>query len=180
MKNLIYMAIMAVLFPFVSCAQGGKVVDNTPVKDLDLAKYLGKWYEIARFDHKFERGVDNATAEYSLQDNGMVKVVNSGWKNGERSVAEGKAKQPDPAGNPANLKVSFFLFFYADYNVLLLDENYGYALVGSKSDKYLWILSRTPELSAEVKDAILAEAVRRGYDTSGLIWVDQSRNITGK
>lgn len=180
MKNFVRVTLIASVFATVSlcaCSRQVEKVDNTPVKELRLSDFLGKWYEIARYDHKFERGLDNVTAEYTLKDDGMVKVVNSGWKDGEQSIAEGKAKQPDPSGNPANLKVSFFLFFYADYNILMLDSGYSYALIGSKSDKYLWILSRTPVLSAETKDAILSEASRRGYDTASLIWVDQSRNI---
>lgn len=176
MKNLFIIACAMAFFPLTSCAGTGSF-DSSPVSSLDISRYLGKWYEIARFDHSFEKGIDNATAEYSLMENGMVKVLNSGWKDGKRQVAEGKAKLPDPSGNPAHLRVSFFMFFYADYNVMMLDEDYQYALIGSKSDKYLWILSRTPEISSEVKESVLAEAQRRGYDTDALIWVDQSRNL---
>lgn len=176
MKKLVFPAIAALLLTAVSCT-GKAGHDSTPVAQLDLQRYLGTWYEIARFDHSFERGIDNATAEYSLMDDGKIKVVNSGWKNGERKVAEGKAKCPDPAGNPAHLKVSFFLFFYGDYNVMYLDPGYRYVLVGSSSDKYLWILSRTPELGEADLRLLLDEAERRGYDTSALIWVDQTRNI---
>ena len=106
-----------------------------------------------------------------------MKVLNSGWKDGKKKVAEGKARQPDPLKDPSYLEVSFFLNFYSDYNILLLDEDYRYVLVGSRSPKYLWILSREPFLSDEVRDAILAEAVKLGYDTSKLIWVDQSANL---
>ena len=92
-------------------------------------------------------------------------------------VAEGKAKYPDPSGDPGALKVSFFLFFYSEYNVMMVDENYQISLVGSKAEKYLWILSRTPVPDPALLDMVLEEATRRGYDTSELIWVDQSRNI---
>lgn len=176
MKKLVIPAIAAMLLSAVACT-GKSGHDSTPVAQLDLQRFLGTWYEIARFDHSFEKGIDNATAEYSLRDDGKILVVNSGWKNGERQVAEGKAKCPDPVGNPAHLKVAFFLFFYADYNVLYLDSDYRYMLIGSKSDKYLWILSRTPELEEQDTRILLDEAERRGYDISGLIWVDQSRNI---
>lgn len=176
MKKLVIPAIAAMLLSAVACT-GKSGHDSTPVAQLDLQRFLGTWYEIARFDHSFEKGIDNATAEYSLRDDGKIRVVNSGWKNGERQVAEGKAKCPDPVGNPAHLKVAFFLFFYADYNVLYLDSDYRYMLIGSKSDKYLWILSRMPELEEQDTRILLDEAERRGYDISGLIWVDQSRNI---
>jgi len=148
-------------------------VDNTPVASLDLSRYLGTWYEIARFDHSFEKGMNYVTAEYILRDNGKIEVLNSGWKDDKSKTARGKAKQPDPKSNPALLKVSFFMFFYSDYRILMLDEDYSVALVGSSSDKYLWILSRTPSLPQSTLDRILAEARRRGYDTSRLIWVNQ-------
>ncbi len=164
------------LFSIFSSAQDTEF-DNSVIDDFDLSKYLGTWYEIARFDHSFERGLDNVTAEYLLRDDGMVDVINSGWKDGKFEVANGKAKQPDPLTDPAHLKVSFFLFFYSDYNVMMLDDSYQVSLVGSKSPKYLWILSRTPELSDSVLDAVLEEAESRGYDTGKLIWVDQSMNL---
>jgi lipocalin len=117
------------------------------------------------------------TAEYLLRDDGKVYVINSGWKDGDYKVANGKARQPEPKKDPAHLEVSFFLFFYSDYNILMLDDLYQAALVGSGSSDYLWILSRTPQISNVVKEALVAEAGRRGYDTSKLIWVDQSRNM---
>ena len=147
---------------------------NTPtVEKLDLQRYLGTWYEIARFDHKFERGLQGVTATYSMRTDGKIKVVNQGFENGlngKLSVAEGKAKL---TGEPGKLKVSFFWIFYADYFVLELDENYQWALIGSKSDKYLWILSRTPKLDDNFKNLILHKAEKRGYDISKLIWVEQ-------
>lgn len=176
MKRIISLALVSALFPMLSNAQSPQF-DNSPVKSFDLSRYLGTWYEIARFDHSFERGMENVTAEYSLKDDGTVKVLNSGMKKGKPKVAEGKARQPDPKGNPAHLEVSFFLFFYSDYNILMLDDLYHVALVGSSSPDYLWILSRTPEISDIVKKALLDEATRRGYDITRLIWVDQSKNI---
>lgn len=174
MKNLC-LALVAMLVSFSSCTAGNKGIDNTPVSSLELERFLGKWYEVARYDHKFERGMDNVTAEYSVREDGKVKVVNSGIKDGVEKVAEGKAKLPDPEGNPAHLRVSFFWFFYSDYNVLMLADDYSYALIGSSSDKYLWILSRTPQLDEQAKASLLAEAARRGYDTESLIWVRQDR-----
>lgn len=176
MKRLIFITMALSLFSFFSSAQDTEY-DNSVIDDFDLSRYLGTWYEIARFDHSFERGLDNVTAEYLFRDDGMVDVINSGWKDGKFEVANGKAKQPDPLTDPAHLKVSFFLFFYSDYNVMMLDDSYQVSLVGSKSPKYLWILSRTPELSDSVLDAVLEEAESRGYDTGKLIWVDQSMNL---
>ena len=174
MKRLICTALMAGVLPFMACT---KDFDNSTVSEFDLSRYLGEWYEIARYDHSFERGMDNTMAEYILQDDGKVFVLNTGWKNGKFKVAEGKAKYPDPSENPGALKVSFFLFFYSEYNVMMVDENYQISLVGSKAEKYLWILSRTPVPDPVLLDMIIEEATRRGYDTSELIWVDQSRNI---
>ena len=163
------------MFPVLASAQ--EPLDNSTIKSLDLNRYLGTWYEIARFDHSFERGMDNAMAQYILQDNGKVFVLNSAWENGQFKIAEGKAKYPDPTGNPGALKVSFFLFFYSEYNVMMVDETYSISLVGSKSDNYLWILSRTPIPDQNLLQMVLEEASSRGYDISQLIWVDQSRNI---
>ena len=177
MKSLILSALAAVLLPGLVSAQG-RSFDNTPVPSLDLYRYLGLWYEIARFDHSFERDMDNVTAEYLLRDDGRIDVINSGWKEGKYKVADGKARQPEPHADPAHLEVSFFLFFYNDYNVLMLDPDYRVALVGSASPDYLWILSRTPEVSTDVLDAVLKEASDRGYDVSRLIWVDQDMNKT--
>jgi lipocalin len=175
LNRLIPVALAACVFPVLAGAQ--PQFDNSTIPYFDLSRYLGTWYEIARFDHSFERGMDNVVAEYQLRDDGHVRVINSGWKGGKYKWAEGKAKQPDPKGNPANLKVSFFLFFYSPYRIMMLDDDYQVALVGSKSPKYLWILSRTPELSPEIIEVVLEEAQERGYDTSQLIWVDQTQNI---
>lgn len=176
MKSLIPLALSMIMVPGLLLAQPVHV-DNSTVSMFNLKRYLGTWYEIARFDHSFERGMSNVMAEYLLRDDGKIDVLNSGWKAGNYKVAEGKAKQPDPVKNPARLKVSFFLFFYSEYNVLMLDENYQIALVGSKGKDYLWILSRTPFVEDAVLGPVLEEAERRGYDTSGLIWVDQAMNI---
>ena len=175
MKSLIPLALAAFIFPWLILAQNGRVQEAIP--EFKLSRYLGKWYEIARFDHSFDRWMTNVIAEYSMRPDGKVKVLNSGWKDGKMKATEGKARQPDPLEDPSHLEVSFFLNFYSDYNILLMDEDYRYVLVGSRSPKYLWILSRQPSISDDVRDTILAEAVRLGYDTSKLIWVDQSANL---
>ena len=145
-------------------------VDNTPVAALDLDRYLGEWYEIARFDHSFERGLENCKANYVLRADGGVDVINTGVKDGKPREARGKAKKTDL---PGLLRVSFFGPFYADYRVLMIDSDYTHALVGSGGADYLWILSRTPSIDAAAKSALLSEAIRRGYATSALIWVKQ-------
>ena len=145
-----------------------KPVDNTPVEALELKRYLGSWYEIARFDHWFERGLEQTKALYTLREDGMIRVENTGIKNGETKQSIGKAKTTD---QPALLRISFFGPFYGDYRILLIDKDYQYALVGGSSDAYLWIFSRTPKLEEDTRAIILAEAQRRGYDTSKLIWV---------
>lgn len=168
MKKLLIPLIMC-LFCFSGCKAQNKV-DNSVSGDLNLDKYLGTWYEIARFDHKFERGIQFCKAQYSLREDGKVAVLNTGIKNGEPSEARGKAKLTD---NPRILRVSFFGPFYGDYRIMLLDEEYQWVLVGGSDESYLWILARTPKISNEVKDVILAEATRRGYDVNKLIWVEQ-------
>jgi len=177
MKTILQIfAMLTVPFFAVFASAGEKALDKTTVNKLDLKRYMGKWYEIARFDHRFERGLIGSTAEYKLLPNGDVQVINRGYEGsfkGKLETAEGKAKLPDPS-EPGKLKVSFFLWFYGEYNVLELDSvNYSYALIGSSSDKYLWILSRTPQLPEVTKKLLLEKAQKRGYDTSKLIWVKQ-------
>lgn len=179
---LVSFSTLCALFLFTSCAEAADKtgLDLRTVDQLDLNRYLGKWYEIARFDHSFERGLEACTAEYSLRPDNKIRVINSGYKKGntKKQVSEGKAKRPHPETEPGKLQVSFFLWFYGDYNVLELDqENYSYVLIGGSSDKYLWILSRTPVLPEDIKESLLEKATQRGYDVSKLIWVNQDRNL---
>jgi lipocalin len=167
MKKFFLMALVVSLFG--ACDASSKV-DNSTVKSVDLNRYLGSWYEIAKFDHSFERGLDYAMARYTLRDDGKIDVLNTGIKDGRAKDAKGIAKT---TGVPGLLRVSFFGPFFGDYRIMMLDENYQYVLVGGGTDKYLWILSRTPELDEATKSLILAEADRRGYDTGKLIWVKQ-------
>ena len=150
-------------------------VDNSTIASFDLNQYLGKWYEIARYDHSFERDLVGCTAEYSLRDDGKIKVLNSGHLktlNGDYKESVGKAKARKN-GTPGQLQVSFFGPFYGDYDILELAPDYSYSVVGSSSPKYLWILSRTPHINKATKDKILRNLRQRGYDTSKLIWVEQ-------
>lgn len=166
MKRFILMVF--VVGVFVACNASG--VDNSTVSSVDLNRYLGSWYEVAKYDHYFERGLEYAKANYSLRDDGKIDVLNTGIKDGEPKEAKGIAKTTN---TPGLLRVSFFGPFFGDYRIMMVDENYQYALVGGSTDKYLWILSRTPQLDEATKSLILAEADLRGYDTSKLIWVKQ-------
>jgi apolipoprotein D and lipocalin family protein len=152
------------------------MINNSTVKHLDLNRYLGLWYEAGRYPNRFEKNMVAVTATYSLRSDGKIKVVNQGRLgslDGKLKIARGKAKIPDMK-DPGKLKVSFFLFFYADYYVMELDEeNYQWALVGSSSPDYLWILSRTPHLPEELYNMIVGKAAARGYDIQKIIKVEQ-------
>jgi len=146
-----------------------------PVDHFSLERYLGKWYEIARLDHSFERGLTRVTADYRLRNDGGVRVLNRGYSAQEDKwkEAEGRAYFVDGTDR-GYLKVSFFGPFYASYIVFELDhENYMYALVCGPDKSYLWILSRTPEMDQEVKNKLVAQAAAAGFDTNKLIFVDQ-------
>ncbi|MBW6491517.1 MAG: lipocalin family protein [Lentimicrobium sp.] len=164
----------AVLAGFYSCATipEGAVA----VKPFDKEKYLGKWYEIARLDFKYEKNLDNTTAQYSLNKNGNIKVDNQGYNvvKKEWTQAIGKAKFVGD-DNIALLKVSFFGPFYSGYNVIGLDEEYKYALVAGASLKYLWILSRETSIPDEIRENYLKVAGKIGYNTNDLIWVKHDR-----
>lgn len=144
MKKLFILLII-----LIACKQPAMTQPDQTIRStfpFELTKYLGTWYEIARFDHPFERGLQGVTATYSLKPDGKIKVLNQGYKNslhGKLNKAVGKAKLTSPE-TPRNLLVSFFWIFYAPYNILELDPDYRYALIGSSSSNYLWILSRTP------------------------------------
>jgi apolipoprotein D and lipocalin family protein len=146
------------------------------VKPFDKQRYLGKWYEIARKDFKYERDLDNTTAEYSVNSNGTIKVDNRGYnvKKKEWVQAIGKAKFVGDE-NTAKLKVSFFGPFYSGYNVIALDAEYKYALVAGKSLDYLWILSRNTTIPLDVKEKYIKIAARIGYNTTDLIWVKHDK-----
>lgn len=149
----------------------------SPVEDFDINRYLGTWYEVARLDHSFERGLTMVTAEYSLGEAGLVKVVNRGYDPAGKNwkQAEGRAYFVDST-TVGRLKVSFFGPFYGGYNIIGLDrEDYSYALVCGPSLSYLWILSRTPVLDEIVLRELVARAGSLGFDTESLIYVDQGR-----
>jgi apolipoprotein D and lipocalin family protein len=172
-KNLIRnssLGIIGILI-FNSCSTIPK--GATAIKPFDKEKYLGKWYEIARMDFKYERGLNNTTAEYSVRDDGKIKVDNKGFKTQtkEWKQAIGKAKFVGEQ-NVAMLKVSFFGPFYSGYNVIALDNEYKYALVAGKNLNYLWILSRETTIPENIKQNYLKIAENLGYKTSELLWIE--------
>lgn len=168
--------IFAGLFTNCKTQTRHNMLDQSTVSGVELNRYLGKWYEVARFNHSFERGLTGVTATYSLRPDGKIKVLNEGYKNslnGRHKVAVGKAMIPDPK-DLSKLKVSFFLNFYADYLIMELDQvNYQYAMIGSNSPDFIWILSRTPVMPDEVYQKLISSAKRRGYTVEKLIRVPQ-------
>jgi len=174
-KFLIIIFSIGLVALFNSCSSIPK--NAKAIRNFDVDKYLGTWYEIARFDFRFEKDLNNVSAQYSLNKKGNVIVLNSGY-NDKKAVwkkAEGLAKFRG-AKDIAELKVSFFGPFYAGYNVVALDRNYQYALIAGKNLDYLWILSRTKNIPEDVKAEYLRIAQEIGYDTSKLIWVKQDRS----
>lgn len=145
-----------------------------PVANFELDNYLGKWYEIARLDHSFERGLTQVTAEYSLRRDGGVLVLNRGFSqaNNEWQEAEGKAYFVN-SNSEGYLKVSFFGPFYGSYVVFELDEkDYQYAFISGPNTDYLWLLARTPSVEPEVIEKFIDMSQERGFDTSSIIFVE--------
>ena len=145
------------------------------VKNVDLEKYAGKWYEITKLPNMFEKGLTCVTATYSLKKNGEIEVKNRGFKKDKNKWKDitGSAKVPDRK-KPGELKVTFFWPFYGDYYIMELGENYEYALVGDPSRKYLWILCREPKLDADIKAKLIEIARAEGFAVEELEDNDQS------
>jgi apolipoprotein D and lipocalin family protein len=153
----------------------GREPELVTVPHVDLARYLGRWYEIARYPNLFEEQCDrDACADYALRDDGRIDVLNSCVrKDGSHSEAKGWAKISNPSTN-AKLRVTFYWPFFGDYWVLELGENYEYAVVGEPSRKYLWILSRTPQMSEDQYHVITGDLAAKGYDAARLVRVKQT------
>jgi apolipoprotein D and lipocalin family protein len=163
-----------VLLPLLLSACVGVPENIRPVENFRLDRYLGKWYEIARLDHSFERGLSRVSAEYSMRDDGGVRVLNRGFSVQENKwkEAEGKAYFVEKQ-DQGYLKVSFFGPFYGSYIVFELDhENYQYSLVSGPDKSYFWILARTPQISEETKARLIARAAALGFETGKLIYVN--------
>lgn len=152
--------------------------DLKVVSDFEPDRYMGVWYEMARLPNRFEKGMSNVTATYSFNDDGSVKVVNKGYidKKDQWKKAEAHAKSKGDASEGL-LKVSFFKPFYASYKVVDLDNDYSRAIVTSGSYKYLWLLTREPNIADDELSSMVEKAKELGFDTSKLIFVDQSRNL---
>ncbi len=176
MKITMILLVVALLLLVIGLGMGQHTIDRTTVTAFDLDRFLGRWYEIARFNHRFERGLGEVEALYELQPDGMIRVINSGTDSltHEHRVKSGRAKTTSQSGR---LRVSFFWIFYSDYNVLAIDNDYKWALIGGRSPRYLWILSRTPTLPESTLEMILTEARRRGYDTNRLHFVLQPKPL---
>lgn len=163
--------IMSLLW--TSCSQ--QIIPNgaSVVENLDVDRYLGKWYEIARFDFRFEKDLSNVTAEYSLRPDGKIKVKNRGYNTVKNKWKEaiGKAKFRE-AQDKGALQVSFFGPFYAAYNIVDLVGDYEYALVFGQNTDYIWFLSRKPTMPEHIKKRFLTKAKQFGYNTDNLIWTE--------
>jgi lipocalin len=178
MKRIVFrlLILTMLMLTFTDCkTQNSKqMIDKSTVQNLDLKKFLGTWYEIGRIQNSFEKDLVGVTATYSKKENGKVEVLNKGYfktLDGKLKLAKGKAK---PTDQPGKLKVAFFLFFYADYNILELDqEGYQWALIGSSTPGYLWILARESSISDKLYQEILMKAGKRGYDTTKIYKVPQ-------
>ncbi len=176
--RILKMVLLPALVLVYACAttveRGGDTMQV--VTEVDLSRYAGKWYEIARLPNSFEKGLVCTTAKYTLKDNGKVGVLNEGYrgsKEGRRSSAKGTAWVPDP-NVPGKLKVSFFWPFSSDYWILALDEKeYGYAMVGSPSGSFLWILCREPRIDDDTYSGLVESARRMGFETDLLYRVPQ-------
>jgi len=150
-----------------------------PVENFEVNRYLGRWYEIARLDHTFERGLQQVTAEYSIRDDGGIRVINSGraqW-DGNLQQAEGRAYFVD-SPSIGHLKVSFFGPFFGSYIIFELDtDDYQYAFVAGNSTDYLWLLARTPEVSDDLVKRFIERCKALGFDTDQLIWLQHSERV---
>ena len=149
-----------------------------PVQAFEIQRYLGKWHEIARLDHSFERGMSDVSATYQLQDDGSVKVINRGYDTGRGAWKEAIGRAlfiGDP--QTGSLKVAFFGPFYGGYHVIALDhEHYRWSLVAGPSREYLWILAREKTLPPAIREQLVNEAKRLGFQTEQLIWVEHTRD----
>ena len=176
MKNTKNLFILLACLLLSSCL--GMPENVKPVETFVLDRYLGKWYEIARLDHSFERGLEQVTAHYSLRKDGGVSVVNRGFstKKNKWKQAEGKAYFVNNT-DEGYFKVSFFGPFYGTYAIFELDqENYDYAFVSGPDTSYLWLLSRTPTLDPNIIDKFIQQAKQLGFKVEDLIFVNQNKD----
>ena len=157
---------------FVACSTKQET-DLKTVQKVDLQKYLGDWYEIARYEHPFQKDCKNVKANYSLRDDEKIQVVNSCTKMSTNEFKDAKAVAYSVDETNSKLKVSFFRPFYGDYWILDLDKDYKYAIVGTPSKEYLWILSREKTMNNEVLNKLLEKITSMGFDKSKLTYTIQ-------
>jgi len=179
MKNLLKLlsalAVVVAGLYIVSCRAKTRLPLAT-VHKVDIHRYLGTWYEVARYPNSFERNCVGVTATYSLRNDGLIKVYNHAHLyrlDGKQTAVTGKAKIADTTSN-AKLRVSFFGPFYADYWIIALGDEYEYAVVSEPSRNYLWILSRTPQMDVQRYQHILAALSGQGFDISRLVITPQA------
>ncbi|QOP41157.1 lipocalin family protein [Sulfurimonas marina] len=165
-----YVIILVVLF-FTACTSHYPSLKT--VEQVDIKRYSGTWYEIARYEHFFEKGCSDVNATYTLKKDGDIEVLNQCMKPDGLSRAKGVAYAVDKTN--AKLKVSFFRPFYGDYWILMLGDNYEYALIGEESREYLWVLSRTPAMDESLKEKIVTKLPEFGYGTEKLLWTKHSK-----
>ena len=177
MRSLLIIVTVAAAFLVTACSSPTPPPGVTVVENFNTQRYLGRWYEIARMDHRFERGLDHVTTTYTLRQDGGLNVVNKGY-NPARGMWQTRQGDAMFTGSPqrAALKISFIGPNDGSYNIIALDNAYRYALVCGPDRGYLWILSRTPELPEGVKKQLLDIAARQGFAVEKLIWVNQSFN----
>jgi len=176
MKKLLLFTTLTLGLMLTGCKTYDKPEKVTPVENFKLTEYLGTWYEIARLEHRFEKGMEAITATYSMREDGGVKVLNKGYKTKEKewSDAEGKAYFVG-SSDKGFLKVSFFGPFYGSY--IVMDTDYKtYTMISGPDLSYFWILSRKPALDEKILNRLLAQAKETGFDTSAFIYPDQSMN----
>ncbi|WP_288591751.1 lipocalin family protein [uncultured Victivallis sp.] len=173
--QLLQIALLFLLVLAGGCMSGRSTEKIPAVTGFELPRYLGAWYEIARLPHRFERGMDRVTAEYTQNPDGTVKVVNRGFRDGVEHRAEGIAKF---SGKPTvgELEVSFFRPFYGDYRIIQLDPEYRHAVVTSSTDDYLWILARTPQLPDDELLELVEYARKCGFATDRLEFSGQENS----
>ena len=184
MQTIRIFSLLIIVLLTAGCgAEMPQAAKDSVVQSVDANQYLGTWFEIARLDHSFERGLAQVSANYSLNNDGSIKVINKGYNNEKKQWKEaiGKAKFVDAANadgtRTGRLKVSFFGPFYGAYNIIELDKpQYNYAMVSGGQD-YLWILSRTPQLTYPIKQELMARAKHLGYATEKLIFVKQANQV---
>lgn len=167
-KNIV---ILSIMLSFFSCKTYREL---STVENVEIEKYMGQWYEMARLPNRFEKGLSCVTANYSLKENGKIKVVNKGFSSEKNkySVAQGTAWIPDET-YPGRLKVSFFWPFAGNYYIIFLDKEYQYALIGDPSRKYLWVLSRSRALNSEVYEQLLTIAKEEGFAIEKVLMIHQ-------